>query len=350
MINFSENMKEFRIIIIRVAKYLKLRRKASTIKWWLLSKTRRDVAKVKKTLPGVLLRSPTSEFGDRVFYVDQGRRHWVRDGEWLFRNGFNWSTDVMDVVPEILYSYANGGIAPIHNRSDLGKSNLSSIDMREISASVLSGAGIEFGAGASPFPVPLACRVRFGDAFSYENLKEAMYPGQRSHDLIYPDYVTDIKTLAGIPDDSLDFIVACHVIEHTNNPLAAIGACHRALKNNGFLVLVVPDMNKTFDSKRVLTTVEHLIEDYEKPSSARDLEHYLEFYSKAFTIPADARLEEYASSKQIEGGDIHYHSWTYNSFLEAVNFCILKYGWSVDFAHETIPGPENIEFYFVLRK
>ena len=343
-------MNKFRFILIRVAKYLKLRRKASAIKWWLLTKTRRDVAKVKKTLPGVLLRSPTSEFGDRVFYVDQGRRHWVRSGEWLLRNGFNWSTDVMDVVPDILYSFVNGGMAPIHNRSDLGKSNLSSIDIREIAATVLSGTGVEFGAGASPFPVPLECRVRFGDAFSYENLKAVMYPGQRAHDLICPDYVTDIKTLAGIPDESLDFIVACHVIEHTNNPLAAIGACHRALKKNGFLVLVVPDMTKTFDSKRVLTTLDHLIEDYERPSSVRDLEHYVEFYSKAFAIPLDAKIEEYAALKQIENGDIHYHSWTYNSFFEVINFCTSQYGWTVDFCHETSVGSDNIEFYFVLRK
>jgi predicted SAM-dependent methyltransferase len=256
----------------------------------------------------------------------------------------------MDVAPEVLYCFINGGMAPIYKRTDLEKGNLVSIDVREIAAAVLCGTGVEFGAGASPFPVPLGCRVRFGDAFTYENLKAVMYPGQRAHDLIYPDYVTDIKTLDGIPDESLDFIVACHVIEHTNNPLAAIGACHRALKRNGFLVLVVPDMTKTFDSKRTQTSLEHLIADYENPSSIRDFEHYIEFYSKAFAIPADAKLEEYADSKQAENGDIHYHSWTYNSFGEFINYCVARDGWTIDFSHDTIDGVENIEFYFVLQK
>ena len=42
--------------------------------------TNKSNANMKKSLPGLLLRSPTSEFGDKVFYVDRGRRHWVRDG------------------------------------------------------------------------------------------------------------------------------------------------------------------------------------------------------------------------------------------------------------------------------
>jgi SAM-dependent methyltransferase len=305
---------------------------------------------MKNKLPGLLLRSVSSEFGDKVFYVDKGKRHWVRDGTWLERNGFNWSRDVNDVSPELLYCFLNGGIAPIFNRSDLNQSKLSSVDLREIAASELRGLGVEFGAGASPFPVPLDCNVRFADVFSYETLKAAMYPGQQAHDLIRPDYVTDIKTLAGISDESLDFIITCHVIEHTNNPIAAIKACHRALKPNGSMVLVVPDMSRTFDSRRELTTLAHLIEDYELPSDQRDLAHYEEFYTKAFEVPTSIDSLEYAKQKQAEGGDIHYHTWTYQSFEELVTWCVKNQGWRVTFAHPTLLGVENIEFYFVLTK
>lgn len=305
---------------------------------------------MKKTLPGVLLRSPLSEFGDKVFYVDRGRRHWVRDGEWLKRNRFNWPTDIVDVAPEILYCFVNAGHAPIYNRADLEKLNLSSVDVREIAASHLRGAGLEFGAGASPFPVPLECNVHFADAFSYESLKTGMYPGQQAHNLVRPDYVTDIKTLAGIPDTSLDFIIACHVIEHTNNPIAAIDSCYRALKPRGSLVLVVPDMTKTFDSQRERTTLAHLIEDYEAPSPERDRKHYEEYYTKSYTIPTDAIFSNYVSLKQTEGGDLHYHTWTFESFRELIDWHVTKSGWTIDFSHPTLPGSENIEFYFVLTK
>ena len=309
-------------------------------------------SKMSKLLPGLLLRAPLSEFGDKVFYVEAGRRHWVRDGEWLKRNGFNWLKDVIDITPEVLYCFQNAGIAPIYNLSDLYKTNLSSLNIREIAASGLSGAGIEFGAGASPFPIPLNCHVKFADAFSFDSLVKGMYPGQQAYDLIRPDYVTDIKTLAGIPDASLDFIVACHVIEHTNNPLAAINSCYRSLKQGGSLLLVVPDMTKTFDSKRSLTSLEHLIEDWESPSLERDRGHYEEFYSKAlgFEIPSDSNVLEYAAQKQTEGGDIHYHTFTYESFHEIVDWCIHKQGWAVEFSHPTLSGADNIEFYFVLKK
>jgi len=312
-------------------------------------KTRINTAN-KKFLPGRLLRSQTSEFGDRVFYVNLGRRHWVRDGEWLNRNGFNWATDVEDVEPEVLYGLLNAGLVPIKSHSDLRKTNLSSLDLRDIAASNLHGTGIEFGAGASPFPVPLDCNVRFADAFSYESLNTVLYTGQKAHDLIRPDYVTDIKTLEGIADTTIDFIVACHVIEHTNNPIKAIESCYRALKPGGSLLLVVPDMKKTFDYKRDLTTLSHLIEDYEMPSIERDRGHYEEFYSKAFNRPEGSNLKEFAAQKYTEGGDIHYHTWTFESFKELADWCAHKHGWKVAFTHPTLPGPDNIEFYFVLKK
>ena len=305
---------------------------------------------MEKSLPGLLVRSTASEFGEKVFYVDRGRRYWVRSGEWINRNGFNWSTDLIDVQPEILYCFLNGGMVPICNLSDVGNTNLNSFDLRDIAASHLHGTGVEFGAGASPFPVPIECNIRFADAFSYETLKAVMYPGQKAHDLIRPDYVTDIKTLAAIPDESLNFVVACHVIEHTNNPIEAISSCYRALKPGGSLVLVVPDMTKTFDSKRALTTLAHLIEDQETPSRERDIEHYVEFYSKAFEKPSDANIFDYATQKYTEGGDIHYHTFTYESFGLIVEYCILQQGWTIEFSHPTLPGEDNIEFYFVLTK
>jgi SAM-dependent methyltransferase len=305
---------------------------------------------MNKNLPGILLRSPKSEFGDRVYYVDSGRRHWIRDGEWLKKNGYRWPNDVRDVEPEILYSYRNSGAAPLRQASDLGVANLTSIDLREITAENLRGTGIEFGAGASPFPVPLNCNVLYADAFTYEFLQADMYPGQTRYDLIRPDYVTDIQTLGGIADASLDFVVACHVIEHTTNPIQAINSCYRALKKGGSLVLVVPDMNKTFDSKRTMTPLSHLIEDFQEPSRSRDRAHYEEFYAKAFSVPADCEFNEFVSKKHSEDYSIHFHTWTYESFGELIHWINEHNNWASVWSHPTLKGAADIEFYFVLTK
>ncbi|MBK9441212.1 MAG: methyltransferase domain-containing protein [Comamonadaceae bacterium] len=289
-------------------------------------------------------------FGEKVYYVERGCRHWIRDGVWLDSNGFLWPDDVTDVEPAILYSFLNSGHAPLRSDVDASRVDLTSVDIREIAASQLRGTGIEFGAGSSPFPVPLNCNVLFADAFAYEQLFAEMYPGQSSHDLVRPDYKTDIQTLVGVADASLDFVIACHVIEHTTNPIAAINSCYRALKAGGKLVLVVPDMTKTFDSKRQLTTLSHLIEDFQLPSRERDRTHYEEFYTKAFSIPSGRNPNDFVSEKHAEDFSIHFHTWTYESFNELILWLGPQTPWSAVWQHPTLHGAENIEFYFVLTK
>jgi SAM-dependent methyltransferase len=299
---------------------------------------------------GIVLRSESSIYEGKVFYVDQGKRHWVRSIDWFHRNGFQWE-EVVDVSPEIIYSYRNGGIAPIYTRKDLALVGNNSIDMRDILTSNLSGIGVEFGAGASPLAVPLSCQVLYCDMFSYDTLKKNMYPGQNLSDLVFPHYVSDIKNLWNVANESVDFVIACHVIEHTNNPIRALDEFHRILKPGGSLVLIVPDKTRTFDVDRELTTLDHLVEDYNHPSVERDRDHYMEFYTKTtFKVPSENNLDEFVQQKQENGGDIHYHTWTYESFQELVEWHCEKNHWTIDFCHPTLEGPENIEFYFLLLK
>lgn len=308
---------------------------------------------MENQLPGILLRSPASEFGDRVYYVEHGRRHWVREGAWLARNGFSWPDDVVDVAPGIICSFANGGAAPLRMAGDLERlgSDATSTDLREIAAAGLHGTGIEFGAGASPFPVPLRCHTLYADAYTFDALRANMYPGQTIQQIVRPDFVTDLQTLRGVADDTLDFIVACHVIEHTVSPITALKSCWRALKPGGELIMVVPDMHKTFDRARELTPLQHLVEDHYVPSRERDRQHFMEFYTKAFNVPSDAGIEKFVSTKHDEGSDIHYHCWTYESFLEMVAWVSEhEAAWSQVWSHPTLPGAEDIEFYFRLTK
>lgn len=305
------------------------------------------------TLPGILLRSESPEFGNRVYYVEYGRRHWVRDASWLSKHGFRWPEDVLDVPETVLKSYANGSAAPLRSSADLDTlgERADSTDLREILASELQGTGIEFGSGASPFPVPLECHTLYADAYSYATLRDNLYPGQTLTQIVRPDFVTDLQTLEGVADESLDFVVACHVIEHTISPITAIQSCYRALRPNGHLVLVVPDMYKTFDRARDRTLLAHLIEDHQDPSAARDLGHFVEFFSKAQPIPEESSLQEFAEAKQRSRADIHYHCWDYASFNEMVGWITENVApWRTIWSHPTLAGDGNIEFYFRLTK
>lgn len=209
----------------------------------------------------------------------------------------------------------------------------------------LRGEGVEFGAGAHPFPVGAAAKVRFADRASTAELTEREYFGTSA--LVPIDFVADFETMQGVPLDSADFIIGSHVIEHTTNPLLALRSAYQRLRLGGRLVLVVPDKVATFDKNRDVTPLEHLVADYARPSRGRDFTHYVDFYTNAFPEPDPVK----AAQGPFEAGhDIHFHVWTYESFAELVEYARRTIApWSGVWSRERMSDQDN-EFYFILTK
>ena len=280
----------------------------------------------------------------------------MRDGSWLAQHDFQWPESVIDVAPEVLAAFLPGGAAPLvwpDSEYAAPAAERTSTDIREIAAGRLTGSGVEVGAGASPYPIPLHCKVLYADRLTGTELESEAYTGQTQEDLVCPELHTDFETLAGIPDRTLDFIVACHVIEHTRNPIGALSVAWQRLRPGGQLVLVVPDMTRTFDRARALTPVSHLIDDFERPSRERDRSHYEEFYRLAFNF--DKTPEEIAEAIEenfVAGYAIHYHTWTYESFGAMVEWARKRPApFSDVWCQPTRPDPvQDLEFYYVLTK
>lgn len=252
----------------------------------------------------------------------------------------------------VLASFAIGGWLPAPFGVDVQPKTIkSSLTMREYMATGLHGIGLEVGAGASPFPVPLDCHVLFGDRIPHNQLVAELYPGQREYELVRPDVLTDFDDFDGIADESMDFIIGCHVIEHVFDPIGTLVNAHRKLRPGGSLLLVVPDMARTFDRERPLTSLEHLKLDHFSPDADRDRGHYEEFYRIAFKTPED-ELPRKVAQEFARRGDLHVHVWNYETFGELVDFvdrtlCSWSYKWS----HPTLPDQQNdIEFYYRLTK
>lgn len=303
---------------------------------------------------GVLMQSNGSIFGSRVFYVRDEYRHYVPDIDWINDNGYTWPDDIQIVSDETLLNFLPARpSAHFWSFADWQNPprNCSSMQMREIAASRLRGKGIEVGAAASPFPIPLHCNVEYADICPPATIKDKLYVGQNTFTLIEPTWITDLENIEGIEDNSLDFIVACHVIEHVKNVLLALENAYNKLRIGGSLVLVISDKERTFDKNRELTTLEHLILDYKNPSSERDREHYVEFYKLAFTTEPD-KLDEKVDKMFHQKGDIHYHTFTYESFASMIDYvCKNINPWSSVWSQPTLSNPkEDIEFYFVLTK
>ena len=219
--------------------------------------------------------------------------------------------------------------------------------MRMEIAKSLSGDGIEFGAGSleTVFPLPAQLKVRYADSNTNTQLSERNYFQGRT--LLPIDLYTGMEEMAGIEDESVDFIIASHVIEHTRNPILALRLAFKKLRLNGKLVLVVPDREMTFDKDRPLTTIEHLIADFEMPSKERDFEYYIEFFRRSFPQP-----DPLASAKGVweHGDDIHFHTWSYDSFgafLQYVTSTVAP--WREVWSHPRL-SDQDIEFFFCLTK
>lgn len=170
---------------------------------------------------------------------------------------------------------------------------------------LLSGRGLEIGPLHQPMPTHDRIQMQYVDYLSVEDLRRR-YPELHRLDLVSPDFIDDAQSLATIQDESFDFLVAAHVIEHMRNPLGALQQWRRCLRPGGKLYLVVPDKRCGFDRTRVRTTLEHLILDYHEPSSERDFEHFLDYAVHVQKARSHDAIEE-AHRLVKSDYSIHFH-------------------------------------------
>jgi SAM-dependent methyltransferase len=92
-------------------------------------------------------------------------------------------------------------------------------------------------------------------------------------------FVGEASDLSQIPSGTYDFVLASHLLEHTANPLRVLGEIRRILKPTGVVLVILPDPRRTFDHKRPVTALAHLLQDYERGTGEDDLTHLPEILS-----------------------------------------------------------------------
>jgi SAM-dependent methyltransferase len=110
--------------------------------------------------------------------------------------------------------------------------------------------------------------IREGRTFVFDPLHE---PGNQ--------YLVEATNLGRIEAETYDFVLSSHTLEHVANPLRALAEVDRVLKSDGILVLVLPHKEETFDHRRPVTTMAHLIDDYLKATAEDDATHLTEILS-----------------------------------------------------------------------
>lgn len=72
-------------------------------------------------------------------------------------------------------------------------------------------------------------------------------------------------------DGSLDFVLSSHVLEHFPDPIGALQEWYRVIRPRGYLFMIVPHKERTFDRDRPRTTLAELIRRHETgEATARD--------------------------------------------------------------------------------
>lgn len=181
---------------------------------------------------------------------------------------------------------------------------------QQLSEKYIRGRGIEIGGRHCPLPVPKGVIVSYIDRLSLEELKQDREVRVVENETI----VDDAEKLERIKTNSLDFIIANHVYEHTRNPLRTLEVWYNRLKEGGIVYAAIPNKIHTFDAPRAITPFSHLLEDYDCDETD-DEEHYRDWLSIIDKLSGEA-LENQVRVCVNAKSNIHFHVWDKNSMLE----------------------------------
>lgn len=203
----------------------------------------------------------------------------------------------------------------------------------QLSATYLSGNGIEIGALCHPLSVNGT--AVYVDRLDNDGLHQ-QYPDIPTDKMVKVDVVDDGETLEKFDNNSLDFVIANHFLEHAKDPLGTIMEWLSVLRPGGKIFCAIPDKEKCFDKHRPTTEIAHMYSDFEKTGD--DWPHYLEF----------ARGDEIEAKRLMDADySIHRHTWDKDSIL--VFLINLSKNFDVKL-RAFVATDERDEFIFVLEK
>lgn len=215
-----------------------------------------------------------------------------------------------------------------------------------IAAHYIRGSGIEIGGLHNPLEVSPEAVVKYVDRLPLEKLQN-QYPELLNSRLVKPDIVDNGETLEKIPDNSQDFIIANHFLEHAQNPIETIINFFKKLKTGGIIYLAVPDRRFTFDRDRPVTSLSHLLKDYKKGPEWSRRSHYEEWVKLVEKVLEDNEIEERVAQLMKKNHSIHFHVWTQIELFEF--FITLKKRFRLNFDIE-LSFKSNEEIIFILKK
>jgi SAM-dependent methyltransferase len=204
---------------------------------------------------------------------------------------------------------------------------------------ILNMSGLEIGGPSSIFskkgPLPLYLFVKNLDNCNFSSktiwegeIKEGCTFQFDKHHLPGRQYISEAVDLNEISSGQYDFVLSSHTIEHIANPVKALHEWIRVVKDNGTLIIIFPHKDGTFDHRREITSLAHMIEDFKKGTDENDLTHLdeiLELHDLEMD-PQAGTFEEFKSRslKNFENRCLHHHVFNTYSAVKLIDYVQLK--------------------------
>lgn len=137
------------------------------------------------------------------------------------------------------------------------------------------------------------------------------------------EFIGEASAMTEIESSAYDFLLASHVLEHMANPLKALHTWQRVLKPGGTIVLVVPHRDGTFDHRRPITSIEHIVSDFARDVTEHDDTHLAEILSMhdLSRDPGAGSRDAFVARARsnIEHRSLHHHVFDTDLVLKLVD-------------------------------
>ena len=240
------------------------------------------------------------------------------------------------------------------------------------------GPGLEIAPLHSPIALKSAWDVSYVDIVPTESLIEHYHHDDNVPDgdivsvdfpLTGPDGVIRPLSEVAAPKAPFAWVIASHVIEHVPDLITWLDDIASLLRDDGALVLAIPDMRYSFDAYRPQTTVGQMLQAHQQGDLVPSVRAVYDHLRTATTLSArdawsgrrppldsvrshslDNTLAHVDRARSGEYVDCHVWTFRPSSFIDQVNelgrlgLCELV----VETVRNTRPG--QLEFYAVLRR
>ena len=184
-----------------------------------------------------------------------------------------------------------------------------------LSSFYLHGQGLEIGALHQPLQLPSHASVQYVDRLPVSELR-IHYSDLSQLELVEVDIIDDGERLVTIKENSQDFIVANHMLEHCMNPIQTLQTFSEKLKPGGIIYISIPDKRFCFDRNRELTPFDHLIDDYHGRNE--HYQHYIEWTKYVNGVTDEQEIERQSQHLLQMQYSIHFHVWDFFTFVDFI--------------------------------